>query len=72
MLLTDEQIEALRAEAGEASDHAQCAICDVATGRFERAAWVDLVAPAALARIERMGLDAARSACARVILEARG
>lgn len=63
--VTDEQIEALEREAGQAGDLEMARVCDVALGR-------DVTdAPGVTPEIAAMSRDEARAECARVIADAK-
>ena len=80
--ITDEDIRALRTEAGSAGDHAQVLICDIAVGdvvldedtTIESLRIAAFIAPNDQRRIaERFGTrDDARQQCEDVIRYARG
>ena len=70
--ITDQQIEALRAEAAAAGDLEQAAICDWALGHADAGDIEerDTLEPSEQARVLAMTPEQARAECARVIAAA--
>lgn len=68
--ITDEQIEQLKTEAGEAGDMEMCRICTLALDGEVSSEELSLCSPEWQARLQTMSQSEARTECQRVIRDA--